>query len=233
MRRWGVVAACLLAAACGPKSVRHTVQPGESVVSIARHYGVPYQDVVRANRLRDPARIVVGRRLVIPGAIEAEPERRGQSASGGRTIPIGFAPIAAGGRAALQWPVPGGAVTSPFGRREDGHHDGIDVQAPIGTPVRAARGGTVVYSGRLRGYGNLVIVDHGGGLATVYAHNQRNLVRPGERVGASQRIATLGATGQVSGPHLHFEVRQRNVARDPLQFLPPMSVASRQPPGGP
>jgi murein DD-endopeptidase MepM/ murein hydrolase activator NlpD len=152
---------------------------------------------------------------------------------GGHVMPIGFAPTGARDGADFQWPVPGGAVTSPFGKRDSGHHDGIDVQAPIGTPVRAARGGAVIYSGTLRGYGNLVIVDHGSGFATIYAHNQRNLVRVGEKIRTGQTIALLGATGQVSGPHLHFEVRKQNVARDPLLFLPPMTVASRRTQGEP
>jgi murein DD-endopeptidase MepM/ murein hydrolase activator NlpD len=224
------VVVLVLLAACGPKAVRHVVQPGESVAGIARRYGVPYEDIVRANRLRDPTRITVGRSLVIPGATgDAQP----QVVSGGHVMPIGFAPTASHDGANFQWPVPGGAVTSPFGQRDSGHHDGIDVQAPIGTAVRAARGGEVLYSGTLRGYGNLVIVDHGGGFATIYAHNQRNLVRVGENVRTGQTIALLGATGQVSGPHLHFEVRKQNVARDPLLFLPPMTVASRRTQGEP
>jgi murein DD-endopeptidase MepM/ murein hydrolase activator NlpD len=225
----GVVA--VLAVACGPKAVHHVVRPGESVAAIARRYGVPYEDVVRANRLRDPARIVVGRRLTIPGATSVAGAVPAGSA--GRITPIGFAPTEASDKNGFQWPVPGGSVTSPFGHRDGGQHDGIDVQAPVGTAVRAARGGQVLYSSTLRGYGNLVIVDHGAGFATVYAHNQRNLVRVGERVRAGQPIATLGSTGQTSGPHLHFEVRKQNVARDPLLFLPPMSVASRQTQGVP
>jgi len=231
-RRWtAAVALLVLAAACGPKALHHTVQPGETVAGIARHYGVPYEDVVRANRLRDPQRIVVGRRLVIPGA--TGDVAQAPAAGGGHIMPIGFAPTAARDGTSFQWPVPGGAVTSPFGKRDSGHHDGIDVQAPIGTAVRAARDGEVLYSGSLRGYGNLVIVDHGGGFATIYAHNQRNLVRVGARVRTGQTIALLGATGQVSGPHLHFEVRKQNVARDPLLFLPPMTVASRRTQGEP
>jgi murein DD-endopeptidase MepM/ murein hydrolase activator NlpD len=221
----------VVAVACGPKVVRHVVQPGESVAGIARHYGVPYADVVRANRLRDPARIVVGRRLTIPGATAASGVA--PTSSAGTIRPIGVAPLAGSGPSGFQWPVPGGTVTSPFGRRDDGQHDGIDVQAPVGTAVRAARGGEVLYSGTLRGYGNHVIVDHGGGFATVYAHNRRNLVRVGDRVRTGQAIATLGSTGQASGPHLHFEVRKQNVARDPLLFLPPMSVASRLTQGAP
>ena len=223
---WKVAGVAVLITACGLTAVRHTVQPGESVASIARHYGVPYEELVHANRLRDPEHVVVGRRLVIPGASRdaaLEP-----TASAGGITPIGFAPLEASVGTQFQWPVPGGAVTSRFGRRDHGHHDGIDVQAPMGTAVRAARGGAVLYSGSLRGYGNLVIVDHGSGYATVYAHNQRNLVRVGDRVRSGQTIALVGATGQVTAPHLHFEVRQRNVAHDPLLFLPPMSVASRR-----
>lgn len=227
MTGWsGVAVVAVLVVACGPKAVHHTVRPGESVSAIARRYGVAYEDLVRVNRLRHPERVVVGRRLVIPGATRDETQAPAGSAGG--LEPIGFAPLAASTRTSFQWPVPGGAITSPFGRRDHGHHDGIDVQAPMGTAVRAARGGEVLYSGTLRGYGNLVIVDHGGGFATVYAHNQQNLVRAGDRVRTGQAIAKLGATGQVSAPHLHFEVRRRNVAQDPLQFLPPMSVASRR-----
>jgi murein DD-endopeptidase MepM/ murein hydrolase activator NlpD len=221
----------VLAVACGPKAVQHVVRPGESVSAIAHRYGVPYEDVVRANRLRDPERIVVGRRLTIPGAPSVD--GTAPARSGGTLTPIGVAPVAMRSGSGFQWPVPGGLVTSPFGRRDSGRHDGIDVQAPIGTAVRAARGGQIIYSSALRGYGNLVIVDHGGGLATVYAHNQRNLVRVGDRVRTGQPIATLGSSGQTSGPHLHFEVRKQNVARDPLLFLPAMNIASRRTQGGP
>ena len=227
MRRgWSVGLVAVLAVACGPAAMHHVVRPGESVSGIARLYGVPYEDVVRANRLRDPERIVVGRRLKIPGATgvaAAAPET-----GGSRITPIGYAPVSARDTSGFQWPVPGGTVTSPFGGRDGGRHDGIDVQAPVGTAVRVARDGQVLYAGALRGYGNLVIVDHGAGFATVYAHNQRNLVKVGDRVRSGQSIATLGSTGQTSGPHLHFEVRKHNVARDPLLFLPPMTLASRR-----
>lgn len=226
----GMATAVLLAVACGPKTVHYTVRPGDSVSAIARRYGVSYERLVRVNRLRDPERIAVGRRLTIPGATEPltpAPPRHGT------ITPIGFVPAVVRGSTGFQWPVSGGTVTSAFGRRESGHHDGIDIQAPLGSPVQAARPGRVIYSGQLRGYGNLVIIDHGDGLATVYAHNQRNFVQPGTVVRAGQAIATLGATGQTSAPHLHFEVRKQNLARDPLLFLPSMSVASRRTQGVP
>ncbi|MBI3783168.1 MAG: M23 family metallopeptidase, partial [Deltaproteobacteria bacterium] len=99
-------------------------------------------------------------------------------------------------------------------------HDGIDVSAPVGTPVRAALRGDVVYSDALRGYGNVVIVRHDDGFATVYAHNQRNLVTAGQRVDRGEIIARVGDSGHTTGSNLHFEVRKDNIARNPLFFLP-------------
>lgn len=228
----------LLVTACSTATVRHTVRPGESLADIARHYGVPYEDLVRANRIRDPERVAVGRELRIPDAKATKTattpiERPVVRTWPAGVMPIGYVPLASKEASAFRWPVAGGAITSPFGRRDADHHDGIDIQAPMGTTVHASQAGHVIYSAALRGYGNLVIVDHGGGLATVYAHNQRNLVRVGARVAAGQPIAKLGATGRTTAPHLHFEVRKDNVARDPLGFLPPMSVASRRPQGKP
>ena len=84
----------------------------------------------------------------------------------------------------------------------------------------AAANGEVIYSGALRGYGNIVILRHNDGLVTIYAHNQKNLVREGERVRRGRVIARVGQTGRASGPHLHFEVRKDNLARNPLRHLP-------------
>jgi murein DD-endopeptidase MepM/ murein hydrolase activator NlpD len=90
----------------------------------------------------------------------------------------------------------------------------------MGTPVRAARGGRVLYSDELRGYGNLLIIDHGDGYATVYAHNRTNLVKTGAVVRQGEIVAEVGETGDSSQPNLHFEVRQQNVARNPVYYLP-------------
>ncbi|MDQ6951226.1 MAG: M23 family metallopeptidase [Mariprofundales bacterium] len=100
-------------------------------------------------------------------------------------------------------------------------HDGIDIGVKIGTPVTAAAAGTVVYSDhRLTGYGNLIIIRHSRDLFTAYAHNQRNLVRRGDRVRSGQIIAKVGSTGHSTGPHLHFEVRRGTTPVDPLLYLP-------------
>lgn len=119
----------------------------------------------------------------------------------------------------MAWPV-GGLLSSLFGRRDGKPHQGIDLSVPQGSAVRAACDGVVVYAGHgLRGYGNLVILAHADQLMTVYAHNYKLLVQVGQKVARNSVIALSGKTGHVTAPHLHFEVRQRSRAEDPLRFL--------------
>ena len=113
-----------------------------------------------------------------------------------------------------------GKITARFDSRHDSLNDGIDIAAASGTPVRATLAGQVIYSDHLRGYGNLIIVRHRGGFASVYAHNRKNYVRQGHKVRRRQVIAEVGATGRVTTPLLHFEIRRNNVARNPLSYLP-------------
>lgn len=124
------------------------------------------------------------------------------------------APSASG----LAWPV-SGPVTSGFGPRWGRMHEGIDIAVPSGTPVHAAASGTVVHAGWLGGYGNLVVVDHGNGIATAYAHNTGYAVAVGQQVAQGQVLAYSGSTGNSSGPHVHFEVRLNGAAVDPLGYL--------------
>jgi murein DD-endopeptidase MepM/ murein hydrolase activator NlpD len=124
----------------------------------------------------------------------------------------------------FEWPVPDGVVTSGFGKRNRKFHDGIDISAAVGTGVYAAAGGEVVYSGALRGYGNVIILRHGDGYTTVYAHNQNNYVRERQWVRRGDLIATVGRTGRTTGPNLHFEIRKDDVARNPLYLLPPSAA---------
>ena len=132
---------------------------------------------------------------------------------------VGRPPPAKRSKQGFVWPVRG-KITARFDSRHDSLNDGIDIAAPSGTPVRAAAAGQVIYSDHLRGYGNLIIVRHRRGFASVYAHNRRNLVRPGQEVARRQVIAEVGDTGRVTSPHLHFEIRRNNVARNPLSYLP-------------
>ncbi len=105
-------------------------------------------------------------------------------------------------------------------------HDGVDISAPFGTAVRAADNGAVIFCGRMRGYGNVVIVRHDDHYATVYGHNEENDVREGERVRRGQIIARVGRTGRTTGCNLHFEIRRDNLARNPMNYLVMPATAS-------
>jgi murein DD-endopeptidase MepM/ murein hydrolase activator NlpD len=121
--------------------------------------------------------------------------------------------------AGLIWPV-NGPVTSPFGWRWGRMHQGIDIGVPEGTPIHAAAAGTVIYCGWEEGYGNLVVLDNGGNLATAYAHQSAIAVSCGQVVQQGEVIGYVGCTGHCTGPHLHFEVRIDGEPVDPLGYLP-------------
>jgi murein DD-endopeptidase MepM/ murein hydrolase activator NlpD len=116
-------------------------------------------------------------------------------------------------------------INSGFGPRGATFHDGVDISAPEGTPIRAIEKGEVIYSDQLRGYGNMVIVRHADGIMSVYAHNETNLVREGQKVSRGEIVATVGSTGRVTGPHLHFEIRKNNTAQDPARYFPQLCCA--------
>jgi murein DD-endopeptidase MepM/ murein hydrolase activator NlpD len=120
--------------------------------------------------------------------------------------------------AGLIWPV-SGPVVSPFGYRWGRLHAGIDIAVPTGTPIHAAAAGTVVLAGWVGGYGNYTCIDHGGGMATCYAHQTSFAVGQGAVVGQGQVIGYVGCTGHCFGPHLHFEVRINGTPVDPLGYL--------------
>ena len=120
--------------------------------------------------------------------------------------------------AGLIWPV-SGPVVSPFGYRWGRLHAGIDIAVPYGTPIHAAAAGTVVLAGWVGGYGNYTCVDHGGGMATCYAHQSSYAVSQGAAVSQGQLIGYVGCTGHCFGPHLHFEVRINGTPVDPLGYL--------------
>lgn len=186
----------------------HTVQPGETIYRIAHIYAVSPARLMAANAISDPRQLEAGQTLIIPLSREA-------------ATMVSFSPWQVP-RAARQfaWPVTAGLVSSPFGIRNGVMHDGVDIVAGMGTAVRAADDGTVIFAGHLRGYGNAVILQHSGGYVTVYGHNQRNLVRYGAAVVRGQVIAELGSTGRATGPNLHFEVRFEGQPQNPLAYLP-------------
>ncbi|MFQ5658157.1 MAG: peptidoglycan DD-metalloendopeptidase family protein [Candidatus Methylomirabilales bacterium] len=211
----------LLLPACAgrPTGVYHQVRPGQTMYRIAKTYGVTVGELRRVNRIADPAKIKAGDSLFIPGAPwvmnvpiykpeeTAYLERRLPTKSGGTP------------RLRFSWPVKGKVITN-FGIQNGFKNNGVAIAAPEGAPIQAAEAGKVVYSGAdLRDYGNLIIVDHRGGFATVYAHNRINLVRRGDKVRKGQVIAEVGMTGIAETPYLHFEIRRGTKAKDPLAFL--------------
>jgi murein DD-endopeptidase MepM/ murein hydrolase activator NlpD len=130
-------------------------------------------------------------------------------------------PASAGGAPSASsfiWPVDG-PITSGFGTRWGRLHAGIDIGVGFGTPIRAAAAGTVIHAGWLGGYGNLVVIDHGGGLSTAYGHQQAIYVTTGKAVAQGEVIGEVGSTGNSTGPHLHFEVRVGGSPVDPLGYL--------------
>jgi murein DD-endopeptidase MepM/ murein hydrolase activator NlpD len=205
--------------------VYHVVRAGENLYRIGKAYDVSHEELARVNRLRRPDQIRTGQRLFIPGAARKlpveiiTPGERAEGAQESAAVTPSRSFSNGAGEHNFLWPI-SGPVNSGFGPRGSSFHDGIDIAAPEGTPIRAIESGEVIYSDRLRGYGNMVIVQHADGFVSVYAHNQRNLVHQGGQVSRGEIIARVGSTGRVTGPHLHFEIRRQNKAEDPLYYMP-------------
>jgi murein DD-endopeptidase MepM/ murein hydrolase activator NlpD len=117
------------------------------------------------------------------------------------------------------WPATG-RVTSEFGRRWGRLHAGIDIANSIGTPIHAAKSGPVIFAGQQSGYGNVVIMDHGGGMTTLYGHQSRIATRDGAHLSQGQLLGYMGSTGHSTGPHVHFETRYGGTPRNPRGCLP-------------
>lgn len=180
----------------------HTVRAGDTLAKLAEQFKVKVDAITAANELESADALSVGAVLLVPGGKAPQP-----------------AATASRGTARYIWPVRG-RLTSPYGPRWGRFHHGIDIAAPNGTNIVAAGGGTVSFAGWRGGYGNTVIIDHGGGFQTLYAHASALLVKAGQRMTQGQAIARVGSTGQSTGPHLHFEVRVNGATRDPRAYLP-------------
>ena len=215
-----LVALTLAACSSSKSGTVHVVKRGETLYRIGKAYGVSYEELADANDIDDPSRIEVGQRLVVPGAKKQVPvdvvaprDVRRKQMPREPELPPDKRPFT--------WPVEDAQVTSLFGPRGRSFHDGIDIAADEGTAVYVAADGVVAFADELRGYGRVIIVRHRDDYATVYAHNQKNLVEEGDKVKRGEKIALVGDSGRTTAPNLHFEVRKDNVARDPLAYLPP------------
>lgn len=183
-----------------PKDVIHHVQKGETLWGISRKYQVSVQSITSSNRISESSRLIVGQKLRIPNVRNSSIPTR-----------------------SFIWPI-NGLITSQFGMRTLGgrrdYHTGIDIDGNTGDSIRVVESGKVSFSGYINGYGNTVIVEHAGDYSTVYAHNSSNLVREGQSVNKGDIIARLGATGNSTGSHLHFEIREDGKPVNPLIYLP-------------
>lgn len=184
--------------------VLHQVATGESLWEISERYNVPLDEIARANAITDPSRIQPNTKLVIPGATQLRP----------RDVLLVNGQL----QKAFDWPVRG-RISSTFGPRWGRMHNGLDIAVPTGTHVKSAADGRVTFAGWNGGYGILVIIDHGNGIETRYAHNSRLNVKVGQRVSRGETVAYSGNTGVSTGPHVHFEIRYRNNPVNPQTYL--------------
>jgi murein DD-endopeptidase MepM/ murein hydrolase activator NlpD len=224
-----LLAALIVVVASGCGGVIHHVADGENLYRIGIRYGVPAKEIAKANSISDVKSLRVGQRLYIPGARrrlaassnEGESSRPGVGASGNPAEARRKARGFARNQTSLNfaWPVRG-KLSSKFGSRWGKKHEGIDITARTGTPIFASESGRVVISGRMRGYGKVVVVKHAGKYKTLYAHASRLVVKKGAFVERGQKIAEVGSTGRSTGPHLHFEVLRSDTAQNPMGYLP-------------
>ena len=222
---------------------------GDTLCEIAVRYRVHMEDIVAINELYDIDRLLPGQRLYVPayglGSNDPAPRRVAQAPSprqvstqrsnnNARSQAVRPAPrlatipasrpsdtrTASSTNVRFLWPVDG-PVLSSFGQSPNGQrNDGINIAAPRGTPIRAAEGGTVSYVGNeLKGYGNLLLIRHDNGFVTAYAHADRILVARGDRVDRGQLVGYSGATGDVTQPQLHFEIRRGTRPVNPTAYL--------------
>lgn len=206
----------------------HVVRKGETISTIAQGYRLSSSRLSQFNGIADPKSLRAGQKLYLPDRIKKkrfkklpidriiEDEMRKDQTAMQRS---GKAPRARKSKIHFRWPVKG-SIMSKFGIRNGRRHDGIDIDADSGAPIYAAADGVVVFEGKMRGYGKLILLKHKANFFTAYAHNSANKVKRGSKVKSGDVIAKVGKTGRATGPHLHFEIREGQKARNPLFFLP-------------
>lgn len=201
--------------------IAHPVEHNDTLTELSRRYDVGLQEIIDVNHIDNPQMITEKQKIIIPNATELKPRPKPKpvrqaiaDARSGREAPVVHGKT---GRR-LSWPT-NGVVTSNFGWRWFRMHDGIDIAAPMGTSIKAAKEGRVVYSGWMGGYGYAIDIDHGNGIVTRYGHCSSLKARVGQRVSRGEVIAAMGSTGHSTGPHLHFEVHINGQAVDPRGYF--------------
>ncbi len=219
-----------------PSPKTHTVQKGETLYSISKKYEMSISALSRMNNLNEPYTLFVGQKLKVNNtsttsssaqsvkttAKSQKTTKRPQKTTyktqskPQKTVSIPQSQS----RKRFNWPVKGKVVSSFGATYKKRQNDGINIAAAKGTTVKAADSGTVGYAGnQLKGYGNLILIRHNNGWMTAYAHNDKILVKKGQKVQKGQRIATVGQTGNVTSPQLHFEIRYKTKVVNPKKYL--------------
>ena len=220
--------------------LRHVLRRGQTLYSVARMYGVEVSALMQANGIKNARHVAANRVLDIPAT------RSGRGASPApKSAVVQASIVPAPGvpddgdspgaknrkdaqpeadeaqQPALAWPAQG-AITAAFGRRgKSDHHEGIDIDGQTGDPIRAAASGTVAFAGMHGDYGRTVVIDHGEGWRTVYAHASALSVEEGDPVRVGDTLGEVGHSGNARGSHLHFEVRHDGRAVNPIPYLRP------------
>lgn len=216
----------------------HIVGKGETLKQICDVYGLDLQAVAKINSLQTSDKLSTGQTVFLPASalLNDWDEKAGsfqkQLAQNENGRDMTLATLIRGAKHSsvpqLKYPVPKGVLTSPFGFRWGSFHTGLDIAAPIGQPVLACADGRVIFTGsrkRFRRYGNTVMLDHGKGVYTYYAHLSEIHVKKGQSIKKGQKIALVGNTGRSTGPHLHLEVRVNNQLYNPLAYIQEQELA--------
>lgn len=216
-----------------PATSYHIVSRGDTLYAISRQYGVSVNDLKRINGLSYPYTLAIGQKVMLQGSAssaavkQSSPKTTRTTYTRNKTQTKYTArkqksyPVAKTRKTKFIWPVQG-TIISKFGTIGKGRaNDGINIKAAKGSAVKAADAGTVAYAGNeLKGFGNLILVRHNDGWITAYAHNDRLLVKKGQKVKRGEKIAIVGETGGVNSPQLHFEIRAGKKAVNPVNYLP-------------
>ena len=222
-----------------PQSKIHVVRKGDTLYSISRQHNMSISSLSRMNALKEPYMLHVGQILKVnnenltqqktlskqsskikPKTTTKQPVQKSVVRKKSTTVKKTIAVPHSQSKKRFVWPVKGKIISTFGSKQKNKQNDGINISAKKGTTVIAADSGTIGYAGnQLKGYGNLILIRHTNGWMTAYAHNDKILVKKGQRIKKGQKIATVGQTGNVTTPQLHFEIRYKTKVVNPKTYL--------------
>lgn len=202
----------LIGASCtriskAPQRAEYIVKKGDTIESIGREHNTSPRMIQQINEIYDPDDLSPGMRILLPKPPLFK-----------KTKPV-TPPTKSAVKTSLVWPSQG-TISSGFGVRHGRMHEGLDITKDKGREVKAAGNGVIAFAGVKNGYGKTVIINHGQGVTTLYAHSAKLYVKKGMKIKKGVTISKMGTSGRSSGIHLHFEVRKNNKPQNPLRYLP-------------